>query len=85
MIAEKPFLVKRFIAANKEAFEWAQANPEEACKLHVQRFPEVALDDCMGSVRAVMAFVFNDHSKQFGFGKPLTVPPLDEAWAWCGR
>ena len=20
--------------------------------------------------------------KQFGFGKPLTVPPLDEAWAW---
>ena len=20
--------------------------------------------------------------KRFGFGKPLTVPPLDEAWAW---
>jgi DinB family protein len=20
--------------------------------------------------------------KQFGYGKPLTVPPLDEAWAW---
>lgn len=69
MIAEKPDLVKRFLAANKEAFEWAAANPEEACKLHVQRFPEVELDDCMGSVKAVMAFVFNDHSKEFGWGK----------------
>jgi NitT/TauT family transport system substrate-binding protein len=69
MIAEKPDLVKRFLAASKEVFEWANANPEEACKLHVQRFPEVELDDCMGSVRAVMKFVFNDHSKEFGFGK----------------
>ena len=22
--------------------------------------------------------------KRFGFGKPLTVPALDEAWAWWG-
>jgi NitT/TauT family transport system substrate-binding protein len=69
MLVEKPDLVKRFLAASKEVFEWAQANPEEACKLHVARFPEVALDDCMGSVRAVMKFVFNDHSKEFGWGK----------------
>jgi NitT/TauT family transport system substrate-binding protein len=69
MIQDKPDLVKRFVAATKEAFEWAAANPEEACKLHVVRFPEVELDDCMGSVKAVMKFVFNDHSKQFGWGK----------------
>ena len=69
MIEEKPDLVKRFLRATKKAFEWARDNPEEACKLHVARFPEVALDDCMGSVRAVMTFVFNDHSKQFGWGK----------------
>jgi NitT/TauT family transport system substrate-binding protein len=69
MIAEKPDLVKRFLAANKEAFEWTRDNPEEACKLHVARFPEVELDDCMGSVKAVMAFVFTDHSKEFGWGK----------------
>jgi NitT/TauT family transport system substrate-binding protein len=69
MIKDKPDLVKRFLAATKEVFEWARDNPEEACKLHVQRFPEVALDDCMGSVNATMKFVFNDHSKQFGFGK----------------
>ena len=69
MIQDKPDLVKRFLAATKEAFEWAAANPEEACKLHVVRFPEVELDDCMGSVKAVMKFVFNDHSKEFGWGK----------------
>ena len=68
MIAEKPDLVKRFLAASKEAFEWARDNPEEACKLHVARFPEVELDDCVHSVQAVMGFVFNDHSKEFGWG-----------------
>ena len=69
MIQDKPDLVTRFLAATKEAFEWAAANPEEACKLHVARFPEVELDDCMGSVKAVMKFVFNDHTKEFGWGK----------------
>ena len=69
MIQDKPDLVARFLAATKEAFEWAAANPEEACKLHVARFPEVELDDCMGSVKAVMKFVFNDHTKEFGWGK----------------
>jgi len=69
MAQDKPDLVQRFLAASKEAFEWAAANPEEACKLHVARFPEVELDDCMGSVKAVMKFVFNDHSKEFGWGK----------------
>lgn len=69
MIQDKPDLVKRFLAASKEAFEWAAANPEEACKLHVARFPEVELDDCMASVKAVMKFVFNDHSKEQGWGK----------------
>jgi NitT/TauT family transport system substrate-binding protein len=68
MIAEKPDLVKRFLVANKEAFEWARDNPEEACKLHVARFREVELDDCVHSVQAVMGFVFNDHSKEYGWG-----------------
>lgn len=69
MIKDKPDLVKRFLAATKEVFEWARDNPDEACKLHVERFPEVQLDDCLASVRAVMPFVFNAHSKEFGFGK----------------
>lgn len=69
MIQEKPDLVKRFLAATKEVFEWARDNPEEACQLHVKRFPEVEMDDCLHSLRAVMPFVFNEHSKEFGFGR----------------
>lgn len=69
MIAEKPDTVRRFLAATKEAFEWAQANPEEACKAHIQKVPEVDLDDCMGSVKATVTFVFNEHQKKFGWGK----------------
>ena len=69
MIAKKPDLVKRFLKANKRAFEWARDNPEEACKLHVQRVPEVDVDDCIGSVKATTAFVFNEHSQKYGYGK----------------
>ncbi len=69
MIAEKPDLVKRFLAASKEAFEWTRDNPDEACKLHVARFPEVELDDCVGSVKAVMKFVFTDQTAANGWGK----------------
>jgi len=68
-IAKKPDLTKRFLRAIKRSFEWTRDNPEEACKLHVQKVPEVALDDCVHSVQAVMTFVFTDHEKQFGWGK----------------
>ena len=69
MIAKKPDLTKRFLRAVKRSFEWARDNPEETCKLHIQKVPEVALDDCVHSVQAVMTFVFTDHEKQFGWGK----------------
>lgn len=69
MIAEKPELTKRFLRAIRKSFEFARDNPEETCKLHVAKVPEVAVDDCMGSVRATMAFVFNDHTQQFSWGK----------------
>ncbi|WP_185984478.1 ABC transporter substrate-binding protein [Aureimonas mangrovi] len=67
-IEERPELVSRFVAAVHEAFEWARDNPEEACELHVQRVPEVAMDDCMGSLSATLEFVFNDHSREAGLG-----------------
>jgi len=69
IVAEKPDLTKRFLRAVKKSFEFARDNPEETCKLHIQKIPEVALDDCMGSVRATMAFVYNDHTDKFGWGK----------------
>jgi len=79
MIAEKPDLTKRFLRAIKRSFEWARDNPEEACKLHVQKVPEVALDDCVNSVKAVMTFVFTDHEKQFGWGN---ISPERLATTW---
>jgi len=69
MIAEKPDLVARFLKATQNAFKWAKANPEEACKLHVERVPEVAFDDCMGSLKATLDFVFNEHSEKTGLGR----------------
>jgi NitT/TauT family transport system substrate-binding protein len=79
MIAEKPDLTKRFLRAIKRSFEWARDNPEEACRLHVQKVPEVALDDCVNSVKAVMTFVFTDHEKQFGWGN---ISPERLATTW---
>jgi len=67
-IADKPELVRKFLRGAKKSFEWARDNPQEACKLHVQKVPEVELDDCMGSLRATLTYVFNDHEKKFGFG-----------------
>ena len=79
-IAKRPDLTKRFLRAVKRSFEWARDNPEETCKLHIQKVPEVALDDCVNSVKAVMTFVFTDHEKQFGWGK---VSPERLATTWA--
>lgn len=68
LIEENPDLVRRFLAAVQETFTWARDNPQEACELHVERVPEVALDDCLGSLDATLGFVFNAHSDATGFG-----------------
>jgi NitT/TauT family transport system substrate-binding protein len=68
-IKNKPELVRHFLKAVRRAFEWTRDDPEAACKAHIQKVPEVALDDCVHSAQAVMTFVFTDHEQQFGFGK----------------
>ena len=68
LLEENPDLVRRFVAAIHETFTWAKDNPEETCKLHVERVPEVAMDDCLGSLEATLGFVFNDHSEATGLG-----------------
>jgi NitT/TauT family transport system substrate-binding protein len=69
LIAENPDLVRRFVTGAQRSFEWARDNQEEACRLHVARNPEVILDDCQGSLRATMTYVFNDHQRATGFGR----------------
>jgi NitT/TauT family transport system substrate-binding protein len=67
-IEKKPDLVRRFLRAAQASWNAAQANPQETCELHVKANPEVEVDDCVGSVRATLGFVFNDHSKATGLG-----------------
>lgn len=69
MIENNPDLIRRFLKAIQRSFEWARDNQEQACTDHVKRVPEVELDDCMGSLRAMLGFVFNDHSASTGLGK----------------
>ncbi len=80
MVDENPELVERFVGAVHAAFEWARDNPAEACEMHVTRVPEVALDDCMGSLSATLDFVFNEHSEEFGLGN---VSPERAAATWA--
>lgn len=68
-IETRPDLVARFVKAVHRSFEWARDNPEEACHLHVKRIPEVDLDDCLGSLKATLTFVFTDESKKTGLGQ----------------
>lgn len=69
MIQKKPDLVAKFLKATHRAFEWAHQNPEEACTLHIKKVPEVAMDDCVNSVKATMKFVFNEFQQKVGLGQ----------------
>lgn len=68
-IQRNPDLVRRFLRGAQRSFEWANANQAEACRLHVARNPEVEQDDCEGSLRATMGFIFNDHQRATGLGR----------------
>lgn len=69
LIQQNPDLVRRFVLGAQRSFEWARDNQAEACRLHVTRNPEVAQDDCEGSLRATMTYVFNDHQRATGLGR----------------
>jgi len=68
IIEKKPDLVRRFLRAAHASWNGARDNVQETCELHVKANPEVEVDDCMGSVRATLGFVFNDHQKTTGLG-----------------
>lgn len=67
-IKTNPDLVKRFLGAAAKSLAFARDNPAETCKLHLQKNPEVLQDECEGSQKATMGFVFNDHQKATGQG-----------------
>ncbi|WP_137123906.1 ABC transporter substrate-binding protein [Roseomonas sp. HF4] len=69
VIQRNPDLVRRFLRGASNALTWTEANQAEACRLHVARNREVEQDDCEGSLRATMTYVFNDHQRQTGLGR----------------
>lgn len=79
MITRNPDLVRRFLRGAQRSFEWSRDNQPEACRLHVSRNPEVEQDDCEGSLRAVMGFVFNEHQEKTGLGR---FAPDRQAFTW---
>ena len=79
MMQERPETVKKFLRAARRSFEWARDNQVDACKMHVQRVPEVDLDDCLNSLKATLGFVFNEYEKKHGFGS-VTAERLAETW-----
>lgn len=80
VLAEKPDLTRRFLKAVKHSFEWARDNPEEACRAHVRKVPEVGYDVCLISLKATLPFVFNAHEKEFGWGG-VSPERLAATWA----
>jgi NitT/TauT family transport system substrate-binding protein len=78
-LQERPETVKKFLRAARRSFEWARDNQVEACKLHVQKVPEVDLDDCLNSLKATLEFVFNDYENKNGFGQ-VTPERLKDTW-----
>lgn len=78
-VKTNPDLVKRFLAATWKSVRWARDNPAQACTLHVKQNPEVKHDDCMGSLRAVNTYVFNDFSAKAGLGR-FDAQRLEATW-----
>lgn len=78
-LEKNPELVRRFLKGAQQSMAWTRDNPAEACRLHVKRNPEVAQDDCEGSLKAAMGFVFNEHQQQTGTGR-FDPQRLDFTW-----
>ncbi|WP_163616458.1 ABC transporter substrate-binding protein, partial [Klebsiella pneumoniae] len=61
-IQNRADMLRNFLKATREAWLAARANPQATCEAHVRLVPEVALDDCLGSLNATLGFIFTDHS-----------------------
>jgi NitT/TauT family transport system substrate-binding protein len=69
MIAEKPGPHEALPAGDQEDLRVRARQSRGDLQAARREDPEVALDDCLGSVRATLTFVYNDHSQQYGWGK----------------
>ena len=65
---KNPDLVKRFLAATKQALEWTVENPKGAAEIYHKEFPLSNVEDDKDEIAAMGKFVFNDYGKRTGFG-----------------
>lgn len=67
-IDKRPDMLRNFMKATLESWESAHNDPQAACEAHVKANPQVDLDDCLGSLKATLGFIFTDHVKDAGLG-----------------
>lgn len=67
-IKNRPEMLRHFMKATVESWEAAKADPQATCEAHVKAMPQVDLDDCLGSLKATLGFIFTDHAKEAGLG-----------------
>ena len=67
-IKNRPEMLKNFMKATSESWEAARKDPQATCEAHVKAIPQVDLDDCLGSLKATLGFIFTDHAKDAGVG-----------------
>lgn len=67
-IKNRPEMLKNFMKATTESWEAARKDPQATCEAHVKAIPQVDLDDCLGSLKATLGFIFTDHAKEAGVG-----------------
>ncbi|CAM5771928.1 ABC transporter substrate-binding protein [Bosea minatitlanensis] len=67
-IQKRPEMLRHFMKATLEAWDAARADPQAACEAHVKANQQVDLDDCLGSLKATLAFIFTDHAREAGVG-----------------
>lgn len=68
-VKDRPQVVEAFLRGLRKSLVWTNDNREEACKLHVERVPGMAVDDCLGSLTAMLDLVFNSDSEGDAFGR----------------
>jgi NitT/TauT family transport system substrate-binding protein len=67
-VKANPDLTRRFLAALRKSYMWAQEHVEEAAQLHKKMNPETDVDDTIGTLTMQFQYMFNEQTKRDGLG-----------------
>ena len=60
VMKDNPDLVRRFVKATKRSYVWARDNPEEAARLHKERWPDTKYEDNLNGWLDFRNYIFGD-------------------------